>query len=511
MLGRLATGRTGAALCAAVVGVVSLGFYLATLAPGLTWAHDSADGGELAVAASTLGIPHPPGYPTYVLLAHSFTLLPVGEVATRTNLFSAVCAAGAAALLTWTLARTARNYAAAVGAGLALAFSPILWAQATVTEVHTLNALFAALLLALAVPTEPARMLSTAAVGVIRPHRPPGQAVLLALAVGSAWGLSLGNHPTALFCGPLVLLALWRLRRFRLLGAAGIVLGLSVYLYLPLRAAADPPINWGDPQTLERFWWMVSGAPYRYFLFSLPRAYLPGRLLAWAGLLTQQFGRAGIIVAILGAIALWVVKRPFLVVTATTVALCSVFAIGYDTTDSYLYLVPGLVCLGLWLGVGADWLIGEVAKRARWLAWVVAVLAIGLPLAAAVYRFPMLDLSDDRAARDFGNAILGGAPPEAIVLSQRDTHTFALWYFRYAHGLRPDIVVVDLGLLGYDWYTAHLSRRLAVPVPVDVLMAPQEESLRQAAEVLDRPVCWIDLEWTGLSCAGTQRRQSDTD
>jgi hypothetical protein len=152
-----------------------------------------------------------------------------------------------------------------------------------------------------------------------------------------------------------------------------------------------------------------------------------------------------------------------------------------------------------------------MAKRTRWLAWVVAVLAVGLPLAAAVYRFPMLDLSDDRAARDFGDAILGEAPSEAVVLSRRDTHTFALWYFQYAHGLRPDIVVVDLGLLGYDWYTAHLSRRLAVPVPVDVLMAPQEESLRQAAEVLDRPVCWIDLEWTGLSCAGTQRRQSDTD
>jgi len=505
VLGRLATGRTGAALCAAVVGVVSLGFYLATLAPGLTWAHDSADGGELAVAASTLGIPHPPGYPTYVLLAHSFTLLPVGEVATRTNLFSAACAAGAAALLTWTLARTARNYAAAVGAGLALAFSPLLWAQATVTEVHTLNALFTALMLALTALTEPARMF------VIRPHRPPRRAALLALAVGGTWGLSLGNHPTALFCGPLVLLALWRLRRFRPLGAAGIVLGLSVYLYLPLRAAADPPLNWGDPQTLERFWWMVSGALYRHFLFSLSWAYLPARLLAWAGLLTQQFSGAGIIVVVPGAILLWTVKRPFLVVTATTVAMCSVFAIGYDTTDSYLYLVPGLVCLGLWLGVGADWLVGEVAKRTRWLAWVIAVLAVGLPLAAAVYRFPMLDLSDDRAARDFGDAILGEAPSEAVVLSRRDTHTFALWYFRYAHGLRPDVVVVDLGLLGYDWYAAHLSRRLAVPVPVDVLMAPQEESLRQAAEVLDRPVCWIDWEWTGLSCAGTQRRQSDTD
>ena len=91
------------AVCVVAVGLVSLCVYVATLAPGLTWAHDSADGGELATAAATLGIAHPPGYPTYLLLAHVFTRLPVGEVATRTNLFSALCAASASALLAWTL------------------------------------------------------------------------------------------------------------------------------------------------------------------------------------------------------------------------------------------------------------------------------------------------------------------------------------------------------------------------------------------------------------------------
>ena len=93
------------ALWAAAVGLIGLCLYLATLAPGLTWAHDSSDGGELAAAAYTLGIAHPPGYPTYVLLAHLFTRLPVGEVATRTNLFSAVSAAAASALVTLNLAR----------------------------------------------------------------------------------------------------------------------------------------------------------------------------------------------------------------------------------------------------------------------------------------------------------------------------------------------------------------------------------------------------------------------
>ena len=94
------------AVCAAVVGLVSLSLYVATLAPGLTWAHESADGGELAVATHSVGIAHPPGYPTYVLLAHPIASVPIGELAARTNVFSALCAAGASALLTWTVARS---------------------------------------------------------------------------------------------------------------------------------------------------------------------------------------------------------------------------------------------------------------------------------------------------------------------------------------------------------------------------------------------------------------------
>jgi hypothetical protein len=470
------------------VGVVGLGFYLATLAPGLAWAHDSGDGGELAAAARTLGIPHPPGYPTYLLLAHLFTHLPVGQVATRLNLFSAVCAAATASLLTWTLARRGVSQAGAVGAGLALAFSPLLWSQATITEVHTLNGLFTALLLAL---------VTLAEFGTCRSQR---QVSLLALTVGGTWGLSLGNHPTALFGGPLVLLTLWRLRRFGP-GAIGVVLGLAVYLYLPLRAASGSPINWGDPQTLERFWWVISGTPYRPFIFALPLHHLPTRLLSWTGLLTQQFGWVGLMMTALGAAVLWTADGSLFGATGTTVLLCSFFAIGYDTTDSYLYLMPALICLGLWLGIGMGWLISALAERTHSVAYLGAVLAIVLPLIAAAYRFPTLDRSDDRAADDFGAAILVQAPPKAVILSQRDTYTFALWYFQYALGQRPDVTVVDSDLLGYDWYVASLSQRLAAPALVSPCLAVGGENPQQSANLLNRPVCQISSEGTVLMCA----------
>ena len=52
--------------------------YWRTLAPGLTWANDGADGGDLITAAATGGVPHPGGYPLYILLARLFQFLPAG-------------------------------------------------------------------------------------------------------------------------------------------------------------------------------------------------------------------------------------------------------------------------------------------------------------------------------------------------------------------------------------------------------------------------------------------------
>ena len=80
------------------VAGAALAVYVATLAPGLTFEHNGADGGDLITAAHTLGVPHPSGYPTYTLLAWLASQLPVGTIAYRANLLSAVCASLAAGL-----------------------------------------------------------------------------------------------------------------------------------------------------------------------------------------------------------------------------------------------------------------------------------------------------------------------------------------------------------------------------------------------------------------------------
>ena len=73
--------------------VIVLFVYVLTLAPTTAfW-----DASEYIAAARVIGIPHPPGNPLFVILAHTFGLLPLGETyAVRINLFAATTSAGAA-------------------------------------------------------------------------------------------------------------------------------------------------------------------------------------------------------------------------------------------------------------------------------------------------------------------------------------------------------------------------------------------------------------------------------
>jgi MFS family permease len=490
----------------------SLSTYLATLAPSITWRHDGADGGDLITAAYTLGIPHPTGYPLYVLLARLFTFLPWGDIAYRVNLMSAFFAAATVPLVYLASSnllaprmetdqgpvlsgacseprQRAEGWndrigapVASVTAALAFAFSPVFWSQAVIAEVYTLNAFFVALVIYLLSHYAGTRSFSS------------GPRLWYSLAF--IYGLSLGNHLSMLLLLPagLFLVVRGEFRPFlkpKTLATASVffLLGLSVYLYLPLRAAQHPPINWGDPHTGPGFTWLVSARLYRRFVFALPWKYIPARVSAWSALLVQQFGWWGLSLVLIGLWFWWSEDRTFCVFSAIFVVINSIYAISYNTTDSYIYLIPSFLVMALWLGKGVHcalvafrtFLPFDYAQNRGRIVRTVCILILCafllLPLVSLVGNYEALDLSSDHTASKYGTEVLSTLAANAIILTDTDPHTFALWYFRYVEGVRPDVAILNTTLLHYDWYRESvrwLYPHLAIPSPGNEWMSPAE-------------------------------------
>ncbi|MEZ4560775.1 MAG: DUF2723 domain-containing protein, partial [Caldilineaceae bacterium] len=212
--------------------------YALTAAPSITWAHYGADGGELIAAAVVNGVPHPPGYPLYMLLLRAWLwlagiIVPGSELAWRGNILSALLGSlsvGVTSLVALAVTpERGRRWMVAGLVALAWTVSPLMWSQAVITEVYALHALTIALL-GWAV--------------FVHPDRPW---LLTPIAV-----LGVANHLTFLLLLPAALYLAWasvpsvegdRRRRWRPLVAAALGLGIGALFYVrtPLVASVTPP------------------------------------------------------------------------------------------------------------------------------------------------------------------------------------------------------------------------------------------------------------------------------
>ena len=84
-------------VCAGSVFLAAMLLYFRTLAPTVTL----VDSGELIVAASCAGVPHPPGFPLWVVLANLAAHVPVGSAARASILLRRFVRPWRAAFLSW--------------------------------------------------------------------------------------------------------------------------------------------------------------------------------------------------------------------------------------------------------------------------------------------------------------------------------------------------------------------------------------------------------------------------
>ncbi len=438
---------------AGLLGGAALLLYGITAAPSIVALYD--DSLEFQLVVPTFGIPHPTGYPLYVLLGGLWSrlLLPVGNWAWRVNLFSGLAGAGAVALL-FLLARRLlgtepglRSLLAGVTVALAFALSPVWWSQATLAEVYALHGLFVAAILLTGV----AALQAPAQEGSDPPRLTP---LFLLL------GLSLTHHRTTLLLLPGLALALlwrfpglWRPRRAWLPWFLALLLPLLLYAYIPIRAAMGVRDLRGDyVNSWSGFWDHVLARGYTGFFQDNPLAVArgPGE---WLALFQAQFGWPLLLLGLLGlGLGLAGRRRPAWALMLLVGLTHLLFGLAYRVPDVEVFLIPAFLVLALGVGQASFSLAERVERRlppgassalgARRLAWALQALILLGALTGFGGRGPAVDRSQEWAVHDYAVAMAKvDFPPGSRVVGLEGQMT-ALKYMQAAEGLGRNAVPV---------------------------------------------------------------------
>jgi hypothetical protein len=425
--------RRTVAIEALLAAVASGALYFRTLAPGV----GAGDSGELLLAAESLGVPHPPGYPLWTLLARLAAAPPVGSLAWRVNALSALLAAVAVGLLYVLARRLGAGRVGAAAAAALFAASVPLWRVAVEAEVYGL-AIVAFLALVLAALNARA----------VRSAGPRADAFFFLAA-----GLSFLAHQT--LAAPAIVLAVWVLRRGftwprALRAAAWSVIGLTPAVVVPMRVADGASLLWKSRTPLAALGDVFSRQAYGAVTQNRWRLDIVVGDLAVMGRVV--LGGIGVVALTLLAIALVAAFRrrgarglrllaaPAAAALAVPAGLAAILVFTPDAEHAAQvepFLLPVVAMTALAAGIGVSWLAARM-PRPRIVAAAVAVAVI----VTAAQHFALCDRSGFTLPERYGRELLAALPPGATLVVDGDNETFLSAYLIRHEGLRPDLIVV---------------------------------------------------------------------
>jgi len=328
-----------------------------------------------------------------------------------------------------------------------LGMSRIFWSQALVSNVYSLHAFLLVLLIYL---------------GVLVPKRLMASNLAIPL-IAFVFGLGMSNHHTIALALPGIAVLLWQdfktmQRKNWMITGMALIAGFLPYLYLPLRAAHGPSLNWGDPSNWERFWKVVLRQRYGTFL---PKNLLQEsfgalsffrNILVYCKRIAEQFSIIGLAAGAIGAYRMFL-NREYKMLLALGIIFILIgpgfFVFGnapmipmYQDMVMKFY-VSSAVIFTIWIAVCLRWLVERLAGKDR--------LVRTAGLIAVVVAVPALcwfNLShSNRCGRDiagrFNALLLKMLPQDSILFVAGDATAFPLSYLKMVEKRAKDVTVYD--------------------------------------------------------------------
>jgi hypothetical protein len=436
--------------------------YLATMARGLVL----GDPTEYTFVANVLGIAHPPGYAFITLLGKLFqTVVPFGDIAWRMHLLSVVVATTALLLAFGTVRTYAASLSdsttagavngpiiAAVFAALCIAFGADFWQHAIHANPHIITATFLA-----------ANLFFLTRWWSSDGGSETSERWLLLFSFSA--GLGVTHHPLTVFSFPAYALfilavrpAIWRDWRLIVKMVALALLGLTVWLYFPLRSAMGPPFGPTGMNTLDGFLAHVLG---RGITEALPYYALHeqgDRALVFWSILRLQYTLPVIFLAVLGALwpaIAWAAKRfarlstfppPRLPLLLYLLAFLGnyAFVISLKAQDIMAYILGPLLVVGLLAGIGLAYVLVGIQQALQPGRMAVALFAVALfligPFVQVVRYLPHISLRAYNEGNAYVDAVFSefaGQGQRAVLLNDWE-HMTPLWYTQLVEQRWPD-------------------------------------------------------------------------
>ncbi|MCK5734087.1 MAG: DUF2723 domain-containing protein [Candidatus Latescibacteria bacterium] len=548
-------------IVAGLVFLIAFGVYLKTMAPTTSfW-----DCGEYIATSYTLGVPHPPGAPLYILIGRLFTFLPFWEeIAQRINLIS-VLSSALTVMLTYlitvrliklwkgkldTPSDRVTTYVGGAVAALSLAFSDTFWFNAVEAEVYAPSMLFTALGIWLALLW-------------MEKHRlPEGNRLLLFVVY--LFGLGGGVHLLCWLTIPTILMLMVftdtnPLKNMLLWVAVPVLflLGYSTYYLLMVRAGLDPSINLNDPATWESFKYFLQRKQYgegstllsmldrradfwgyqiwnMYFKYFFQQFQVT--LVSWTATFRAATGNTPMLVKIpviplalgFGGMILHARKDPKRLLAFLTlfVIMGLGLAVYLNMPDpqprerDYVF-VGAFWAFALWIGIGATGLLDVLKEKVReraghtgsggtsWAVLAGSVVLLTMPAYLLGVNYHSHDRTDNFIGHDYGYNMLMSCEPNAIIFTNGDNDTYPLWFLQEVKGIRKDVRVVNLSLLNTKWYIKQL-RDYNPKLPIRMTDRFIDEKLGGGIPWPSEEMTAAGITWKLAGCGTYQARQGDT-
>ncbi|NLN91025.1 MAG: DUF2723 domain-containing protein [candidate division WS1 bacterium] len=424
-------------VCGALSSLGVLAVVVWTVAPSITF----GDAGELLSAVGQRGIAHAPGYPLWVLLTWGWSqVVPLASLAASANLLSAIWLGFAGLFLFISLRELVRHDVTALLLTWAFCLTPVVWDQATLTEVYTLDI----------------ALLTAGLAGALRMRRglEAGQAVRWwwALGLGLLLGLAVTHRPfNALLQLGLLPLFIGQPRRLWLrwsvLGAfvGGYLLSQLVWLHLPLRAGAWPHLDqgaaycWAKPKTWADFKFTISAGPYRRFMWGAQPPLWGTMLRGDWHRLAAELSLPVWALALGGCVVGWRPAGTRLAPFAWLAVASLGFFWNYTAMDQEVFFIPaylgivGLAGAGLH---GIAFLLGDAQERGRKAVAIILSVLLAWLLAETPRTYREVDRSTEWMAAYYADRAIAALGNPATDLICGDEHVvgdhriFPLYYCR---------------------------------------------------------------------------------